>query len=216
MMIKKRTQIFFTVLFFAFINLLIACSATKLVDMWIDTSLSVAPLKKVLIIGVSDNEMERRLFEQTFANNFVARGVDAHAGYLFLPAGVNPADAEVTKVIEEKDFDAVLITQYVGTDEEKIFVPGRTRVESDYGGRRRDSRYYRDSYTVVHMPGYYSKQTSLYIQTNIYEASARKMFWSARSETVNPASLTDAIDSLSEAVLKRLEQDGFIRAPNCR
>lgn len=207
----NRTQSFFAVLLPAVIWLLSACATTKLVDVWMDESLAANAFKKVLVIGVSDNEMKRRLFEQIFTKRFRARDIEALTSYSILPVDAKPEKDVVAEAIKGKGFDIVLITHYAGTDEETVYVPGNTRIESDY--RRRFSRYYRNTYTIVHEPGYYSKQTSVYLQTNIYAASDGKLIWSARSKTANPASATEMFDSLSAAVMKRLEKDGFVQLP---
>ena len=51
--------------------LLSACVTTKLTDVWSDPSFSAVPFKKVLVIGLSDDDMKRRVFEQTFVENLL-------------------------------------------------------------------------------------------------------------------------------------------------
>ena len=183
--------------------LLSACVTTKLTDVWSDPTFSAAPFKKVLVMGLTDDDMKRRLFEQTFVENLQSLDVEAQPGYLYLPADAKPEKETVTRAIEGKGFDAVLITHYKGTEEESIFVPGST-----YYGRSGYSGYY----NTHRRSGYYSKQTSIYLQTNLYRTADEKLLWAARSETINPTSRTAAIHSFSKAVIKKLKKGGYVQS----
>jgi hypothetical protein len=199
----NKIRIIFIVFILTLYCLLSACATTKLTDVWSEPSFSDAPFKKILVIGLTDDDMKRRLFEQTFVENLQSLNVEAQPGYLYLPADAKPEKETVTRAIEGKGFDAVLITHYKGTDEESIFVPGST-----YYGRSGYSGYY----NTYRRPGYYSKKTTIYLQTNLYRTADEKLLWAARSETINPTSKTEAIDSFSKAVMKKLEKGGYVQS----
>ncbi len=70
--------------------------------------------------------------------------------------------------------------------------------------------YYGSSWDVVHEPGYYQTHTIVRLETNLYDVGTGELVWSGQSETFNPSSLKDSIDSVTKAVAKRLRKESLI------
>ena len=102
-----------------------ACASTKLVSTWKKEG-DVKPLKKVFVIGISDNTSNRRIFEDRFVMLLTENGVQAVVSYDVLPDAGKINRESVEKVISGKGFDAVLVTHYEGTNEETVYRPGTT------------------------------------------------------------------------------------------
>lgn len=186
-----------------------ACASTKLVSVWKDAAYAGGPIQKILVIGISDNERTRRQFEDSFVAEFERRGIAAVSGFKLLPREGELSAQEVRRAIEGSDIDTILVTRYAGEDEETVYRPGTTYIEPG-GYYRSFNRYYHRSYVAVHEPGYYVKHKLVYLETNLYSASDGNLIWSARSETTNPDSATDLIDSMKSAVMKSLEEYGLL------
>jgi hypothetical protein len=189
------------------------CASTQLVDVWRDESYAGRPLTKVLVIAVSDEERGRRIFEDSFAREFRAHGVEAVPGYSLLSMDAGLEREAISELIEGKGFDGVVISHNAGIDEETVYVPGRTRTEvwGDGDPRRRGyDGYYRRTWETVSDPGYTTKYTTVFIETNIYETAEQKLIWSARSESYNPASTLEIIDALSKEVIASMKQGGLL------
>ena len=75
-------------------------------------------------------------------------------------------------------------------------------------GRRGYSGYY----STYRRPGHHIKNTTIYLQTNLYRTADEKLLWAARSETINPTSRTAAIHSFSKAVIKKLKKGGYMQS----
>ena len=74
-------------LFIIFLLSLVACSSTKLTGIYKDRDYAGGYLKSVMIVGVSDNPKKRRLFEDTFAEQFKKTGIEAFSGVVVIPEG---------------------------------------------------------------------------------------------------------------------------------
>jgi hypothetical protein len=193
---------------------LVGCASTKLVDVWQDDSYTGRPLTKLLVIAVSKDERDRRIFEDTFAQEFRAQGVEAVPGYTILTGGATLENEAISQAIEGKGFDGVVISNYAGSDEETVYYPGRTRTEAwgtgGYRGRGGYDGYYRRTWETVSDPGYTAKYTTIFIETNIYKTADQKLIWSARSETYDPGSVVEIIDALSKEVTASMKKGGLL------
>lgn len=184
-----------------------ACATTHLVSTWQSDKVT-APLKKVLVIGISDNTANRRLFEDIFVQKLEAAGVQARASYHDLPDAKSISRETVEKLVKDSDFDSVLVTHYEGTNEEMVYRPGTSYAygynDMGYWG------YYNNVYSTVYTPGYYVNYKYVYLQTNIYSTKDGEVIWSARSETTNPNDIAKSITELSDAVIKSLKSTNLI------
>jgi hypothetical protein len=110
--------------------------------------------------------------------------------------------------MENGNFDAVAITRLVGAEEQKTYVPPRTytvpRTYYGYYG------HYRTSWDVVHEPGYTQVNTIVRLETNLYSVLSGSLVWSGKSETMDPKSVADIIDSATIALTRRLADDGLL------
>ena len=193
---------------------LAGCASTKLVDVWQDDAYTGPPLAKVLVIAVAKDERNRRIFEDSFAREFRANGVEAVPGYTVLAGEAALEKEAISRAIEGKGFDGVLISHHAGSDEETVYYPGRTRTEAwgggGYRGRGGYDGYYSRSWETVSDPGHTAKYTTIFIETNIYKTADQNLIWSARSETYDPESVVEIIDALSKEVTASMKKGGLL------
>jgi hypothetical protein len=53
-------------------------------------------------------------------------------------------------------------------------------------------------------------RTIVRLETNLYEVGTADLVWSGQSETFDPQSLAESVDSVTEAVAERLVVEGLI------
>jgi hypothetical protein len=192
---------------------LVACVSTRLVEVWQDDATTARPLVKVLVVAVASDERSRRIFEDSFAREFREQGVDAVAGYSILVDDAALEKEAISRAIEGKGFDGVVISHHAGSEEETVYYPGRTRTDSwgsgGYRGRGYDGYYHR-TWETVSDPGYVAKYTTVFIETNVYETEGQKLIWSGRSESYDPASTLEMIDALSSEVIVSMKRGGLL------
>jgi hypothetical protein len=189
---------------------LAACSKTKtsIPLSWRDPTFGESVFKKLFVIGVGEDEGARRLFEDTFAKALAHEGTSAQASWGLLPQSTQLSEEQVRGAIEGGGFDGVLVTRLLGVQQSEEYVPPSTHtVPTSYRGYY---GYYNTSYAVVHEPGYFKTNTTFRLATNLYSVSTGGLVWSGQSNTLNPASLTDVIDSMTKAVARELKVQKLI------
>jgi hypothetical protein len=194
------------------LSALAACSKNKtsIPLSWRNPAYKDAGFEKLFVIGVGRDDTARRLFEDTFAKALANQGTAAQASWGLLPQSERLTEEQVRGAIEGGGFDGVLVTRVLSVDRDEEYVPPSTHtVPTTYHGYGYYG-YYGSSYTVVHQPGYYKTNTTFRLETNLYSVASGGLVWSGQSDTLNPESLTDVIDSMTAAVAKKLKEEKLI------
>jgi hypothetical protein len=71
---RSKIMVLNLILFFIGLGLFSGCSSTNLVESWSDSSLEMKPIKKILVLGIMENDMQRRQYEDVFVEQ-IARMV---------------------------------------------------------------------------------------------------------------------------------------------
>jgi hypothetical protein len=159
---------------------------------------------RTMVMGVSPNPVNRRLFESQFAQALRDRGYQAVAAWSVLPK--RPKDEytreELKRNLFKGNFDAILITRLVKQEQQSRVVSGAgpvhpTWYEGMYG-------YYHRSYAITRAPSYVEEKSVYELETNLYKVEGEALLWSTRSETVDPKSLEDGVKSFSQTMSRRL------------
>ena len=189
-----------------------ACSTTRtsIPLSWLNPRYEETVFKKLFVIGVSENDSGRRLFEDRFAKALAGEGVTAQASWGLLPQSTRLTKDQIRGAIEGGGFDGVLITRVLGVDQHQEYVPASTYTVPTGSYGYGYYGYYNTSYGTVHEPGYFKTNTTFRLETNLYSAATGGLVWSGQSDTLNPDSLTDVIDSVTEAVAKKLRHEELI------
>ena len=187
-----------------------ATTVTDLPTAWKDPAYSGPGLARIFVIAVHADDGTRRQFEDHLARELAKHRVVAEPSYTHLPDSSRLSEGAVREAIADGDFDGVTITRLVGREEEKTYVPGRshetavTPTGGYYG-------YYRTSWETVHEPGYYKTNTTVHLETSLYDLQNRSKVWDGKSNTMNPNSVADVIESASRAIAKQMKKDGVLR-----
>jgi hypothetical protein len=165
-------------------------------------------MNQMLVIGIAESDIKRRNFEDSFAAALGEQGIDAVSSYSILPNPERLSKDSIQRAIRGRGFQGVVVTRLVQIDEHEKYVPPKTYVSPNYYGRGLYG-YYGRSYDVVHQPGYTVSTTIVRLETHLYDASSAELVWAAHSDTFNPKSIDDGIESVTEKLSKRLAADGF-------
>lgn len=201
-----------SLLFLLALSALGACHKTETTVplSWRNPAYQDGHFKKLFVIGVGKDDSSRRLFEDTFAKAIALEGAAAQPSWGHLPKSEKLTEEEIRSAMEGGGFDGVLITRVLGVSQSEEYVPPSTHtVPTSYHGYGYYG-YYGTSYTVVHQPGYYKTNTTFRLETNLYSVATSNLVWSGQSNTLNPESLNDVIDSMTAAVAKKLKAEKLI------
>ena len=209
---KANTQNILAIFAALFSLILVSsCTSTKITSVWMDSKKAGSSFNDILVIGIAEEEHNRRLFEEQFANQLRAAGVESEVSYTILPQGIDINRDTVASAIEGKDIDAVIVTHLVAVEEETVYRQNMDYRPS-YGYYNGLYSYYPHVHNYVHQPGYYTTHEVVKLETNLYEVTSEDLVWSAQSRSFAPESAKEVIDELVNLVIKDLQEKGLIKA----
>ncbi len=195
-------------LFILIAMLVTACASTQLTSVWKDPSYQTRPAK-IMVVGVAKNPINRRLFEDEFAQQLNSRGTDAIASYTVLPDEQQGDPAAIAKKVAELGADTVLITRLVSKKIVQVYVPGSPYFPPPFYGTWPD--YYGYGYRYMYTPGYIADDEYAVIETNLYEAKSNKLVWAASSETgINDSDQKNLIQTYVGVMVKNMIELGLL------
>jgi len=196
--------------------LLTSCTAAKMTDTWVNKEYTNYQPKKVLIVGLTDNLIARKMFEEQLKTELINRGIDAVESYdVFKPTFTSLKQTEEdieneVKRISNEGFDAILISAVKGIDE-KVSYSGDTYRRDYYW--RRFGRYYYLVQDVYLIEGYYNEYEIYHIEASLYnlkENNDKSLVWVASYDIVDPKRINTTVTNYVTAIIKSLEEKRII------
>ena len=188
-----------------------ACSTvSKISGAWKNPTYGGDAFRKFLVIGVGKNVDNSRLFEETLAQALRAKGAAAASGYRVLPVVDRLSESDIQQTVEQGRYDGLIVTRLLAVAQKTQYRPPRAYTVPSGSPSRSYFGYYSSSRRIVREPGYLSTETVVMLETNVYDSQTAQLVWSGRSNTFDPKSVRDAIDSVTRAITERLTQDGMI------
>ena len=185
--------------------LLGACATTSLMDTWKDPAFSGPPKKRLLVVGVSKSDSNRRVFEDGFVKALAASGSGGSPSYAVLPALSADVNERLAGAVRSAGADGVLVTRVLRVRRD---VEVRTMHSSPgfYGAG------FRGYYGHAYGPAYTDVSTYdvLTIETTLWDISKDKPMWSGTSEVTAPKSVAAATEELAGVLIKKMKADGVI------
>ena len=188
-----------------------ACAGTKWVNTWTEPAAAGrAPLKNILVIGMSADMANRKAFENAMAQALAGQKVKATESMSVLPEGQLSEDVLRAKV-KEGGYDGVIIARLVSVDEQTDYVPPTTGVVAGGYGWGPYYAGYGGWYGAVYSPGYLVNTTIVRLQTRLWATEGEgKPLWTGVSESVDPTEVVSVAKTISFMVTKELDKHGLI------
>ena len=200
---------------------MVACSSTDMTGSWSSSDFK-GPIEKVYIVGIAKSEMNRRIFEDAFSNQFFSQGVSSEASYRDITTSKEANKEIIAKKMAERGCDSVLLTRLVGQRKETVVNAGRVSGYSSgpyYGGPgvyahpihyHRWGHYYGRAHDVVYEPTTATETVILTVESVMYDLRTEQLIWSAQFETVVEGSIDKMIENYVKEVTKDLKGKGVI------
>jgi hypothetical protein len=196
--------------------LLSGCASMQLVSNWKNPDIVVFDAYKVLIVGMAQNPDTREEFETRMTREFTKRGVEAVRSLdVFDVAFTSSARSEIElsemeQQLLDKDFDAILFTKVLGSENRQKFWDEMAELDNYYDGFRDDyltnQRFYNNrdrsnEFKVYHV------ETSLYC---ICIDKDRELVWRGSVEVEDPSDIMGAIEDYIGLVVATMEDQDII------
>ena len=193
----------------AFAATLVACASTSLDGVWMDPEYAVEGMDNFMVVAIADNSGNRRLYETEMTTKLQSKKVRAIPSYTVVADGQDISEESLHPILIQNEVDAIIVTRVLSVDTSTDYVPGSTYVvpNSYYGGFY---GYYSRSYAVVSDPGYYTENTTVLLETNVYDVANSKLIWSGVSRTYNPSNTSSAINEITSLIVDSMNKDGLL------
>jgi hypothetical protein len=180
-----------------------SCNSTFIVSTWKKPDVVTVEFKRVVVIAAARDPANRRAVEDLLVRKLKGRGV---ASYTLTPE--QPVDDELHALIEQRKFDGAIVMRLVSIEKETDWVPG-SWTGPYYGYSTPTGSASMDAWGMT-SPGRSETETSVRVETNVYELPSETLIWAASSKTVNPKNLKELVDETVEVVTKELRKQGMI------
>jgi len=186
-----------------------SCSTSVLVDEWNDPSFHESPLKKILIIAIRKNPIQRRIWEDAFVGELSKKGVISTSSYKLFPDALPDTD-QVIETVQKNSFDGILVTRILQKETETHYIESYVTSESKlrYNPFRNSySTYYRD----VEHPGFVDSSTVDRRGIEVWVIRDKeRIIWGATSNTPEGNSLETVKNNIVDLVIPELLRYGII------
>lgn len=206
---KNTFQTLKFAVFLAVIGLVSCSPSTKIIGSWKSQELGEKKFNDLLILGISDNFISRKTFEEDMQIVLKEKGIKSiiSVDVLDPTTKMNEINGDdLVAAIRKENADGILTMAVIDQTSETRYVQGSAYPVGGYGFRG----YYGMYAPMAYTPGYYTEDKSYFIEIKLFDITTNDMVWSAQSETVNPSNLESAAMTFSRVVVDRMVKDGVI------
>jgi len=202
---KKSVQWFIGLFCFSF--LIMSCAGTQLDQKQVKEAYTGKPMSDILVIAITGNEHNRRLFEKRFVAHLKASGVDAIASEdaLSMPADLKLKKEAILEAVRQNENDAVIITHLISKKDKESYSRG-----GGGAANRGFFGFYLSGASYVRDPGYSSTSSTVRLQTNLYDVKTEKLIWSGKTKTLSRNSKDPIINDVIKSVVTSLQKNKLI------
>ncbi|WP_340202028.1 hypothetical protein [Ascidiimonas sp. W6] len=196
------------------------CGPARMTNTWLnDEYINYSP-KKVLVVGVTNNLIARKLFEEQLSRELQVRGIKAAESYHVLPADFSTGK-QTEKAIQKQldkftsqDFDAVLVSAVKGIENRRYYTQPYTTSGIYF---RRFRRYYFQYQNIYYTPGYYDRYKVYHLETALFDITKdneRSLIWVGSYDLVDPKNISNTVSDYTRRIINSMEKERIIPIKN--
>ncbi len=196
--------------------LLIGCSSAQLVSTWKNPDIVIFDANKVLVVGMTPDPDAREIFETKMKRQFTKRDIEAVRSIdvfdveFTITARTEDELDEVEQLLLDRDFDAILFTKVLGSENVQSFRQRMAELDSYYGKFRDDYLNHQDIYYDT---DYYDQYTVYHAETSLYcicVGKERELIWRGAIDITDPIDLKKTIDDYIKLVVLAMGEEDVI------
>lgn len=163
----------------AALALLVSCTTSELVRQEANPQYVGKPLKSVMVVAVTADEIVRRTFEDRVVALLGQRGIKGIPGYSAVRTRGRVQEAELRDAVAKSGAEGVMITRVIRIDRSSTTVPGATlAVSSGFYG------YYGGVWETVSVPAQtVTGPTWTLSETRLFDAKNGALAWTGLVDT---------------------------------
>jgi hypothetical protein len=182
-----------------------ACTSTRINSVYVAPDYAGGAFDRLMIVGLAPSEGGRAQYENAFADKLAALGKIGIASSNVFPAQEDLSRERVGAWVREQGIGGVLVTRLQDVKKEQRYIPPTTTWDL-YG-------YYGYWAPTMVSPGYVVEETTLVLETSLFDASNGKLVYTAVSSSFQPSSRTEVVHEVVDALTKDLQERGLLARP---
>lgn len=202
MLVKKISASMIVVMLFAMIA---SCANTNITQKWVDPEIKQT-YKRPLIIGISDSQQTRRIFENLMVAELKEEGISATPSYITINSKQEINRETVANAIRGTDVDSVLVTYLVAADTDMKL--RESPLDNSYSGNMSDMEV---SSTIIVNRGRYNEGEIITLKTDLYSVATESMIWTLQTKSVAADSIDSVIIDVTELIITQLFDDAVFQ-----
>jgi len=163
--------------------------------------------RRVAALVISDDIGLRTSAEEALARELTARGPKGVATYRLMPREEMTDKDKARGWFERGGVEGVVAMRIVGIDKSRSY--SAAVWSSGYYGNFYD--FYGSSWATVTPIGKGRIDTTLAVETLLYQVSDARLLWASVSQTTNPKDAGSFMKGLVKEVVKELQKQGLVR-----
>jgi len=188
------------------LGLMIAsCSNTKVIQDWTAEGHDKT-YQHPLVIGISDSQQTRQIFEKYFVSELAKNNVTATPSYTLISSKQKMNRETVMKAIEGTEIDSVIVTYLVSSETEVMY--HESPLSQGYSG---DPDSTKVSATLVSTRGRTSSAEIITLKNDLYDVETKTLIWTAQTRTVAPESIDEVVTDVTSLLVDQLLSDGILK-----
>jgi hypothetical protein len=160
-----------------------------------------------VVLGISKEATLRRSFEDEFAAQLRANGIEAVPSYQFIPEDGPAPEARLLKVVKQTGADAAIMTRLVRIERRTQVTPGYYNAYPAYGFYR----WYSAGWTGFYEPPRVYNYDVYTSETSLYDLNRDRMVWAGTAQTTDPGDIRKEIKNYVQIVIEALKENGLLR-----
>ena len=213
----RHDRFLFTAMAICCASLLVSCAPTQMTSVWKDSQYTGGALKKLAVIVVTKNDLNRRMVEDEIARDLAGGRTQVVPSYTVLEK-LGKDRLAVKNALLAHGFDGALVGRLAAIVKDETYRPPATYVTfggpylgpGPYFGTFGD--YYGYAYSVAYDPGYTRVDTRVVVETILYKLPEAKPIWTGTTESMNPQSREDLVEKVGRLIEKDLRSANLIDA----
>lgn len=199
-------------------GMITSCSPiSRITGSWVDPAAKGKLLngKTIFIASLTRNIKVRTELENGFTELVATKNIRTVKGNdYFNPEFYKkiPTEKVLQTQIKNSGADFVMTISLINKNSDTRYIPGTRGYApySRYGWYGGFYSYYNYWYPMFYEPGYYVTDRIYFMETNLYDLTGNKLVWSAQSETVNPGSIDNFVNTYPKVLVDQLAKDGLL------
>lgn len=181
------------------------CASTTIRDAWSDPAFRGGPFRNVLVLGVSGDLAERRIFEDVMTARLRATGVNAMPAYRYLPDSAKVDEPTLDRAVRTSGADALVMSRIRSIDRKTSVSTVMVPSPLGYGGFGWYGLY-SGWYPVQEVRQY----DIAVVETSVFDAQSKRVVWAGVTETFQPTSIAHDAPGFADVIVKAMRARGLL------